>query len=284
MKIGVGEVASMLGISPSGVRYLESNGIVTPGREDESGYRYYSRDDCDKLLMYRLYKESGLGLEDVKAALEDSPEQVISLIQANIKRMRRDLEEIERHAQATVSMLEEAAADEGELVEFAADGEASSGVTARVRIADRPELRCVSTGPTRDLTEGDGRWWTKMMRETHVDEWVDRMPQRFFGVRFSRDSQGVYRGIRCAIARSDEAPFDAGELVPAREGCLQAIVTFSGDHPEEFPEDGPLGFWLDARGLKLTGEDAFMRFLHLQLQGDEMIYRGELWLPVAPKE
>lgn len=64
-KYSIGKMASLLGISAEAIRYYESKGIISPIRDPETGYRYYSTWDFHMLLRARHYQRYGFSLEEV---------------------------------------------------------------------------------------------------------------------------------------------------------------------------------------------------------------------------
>ncbi len=64
-KYKIGEVARMLGLPNDTLRYYESRGIVTPQKDEESGYRYYDAWDLNYLLDSKWYRSYDFPLTDV---------------------------------------------------------------------------------------------------------------------------------------------------------------------------------------------------------------------------
>lgn len=64
------ELEKELGISKHTIFYYEKEGIVTPQR-DENGYRSYSQDDLQKLIMVKFLRNLNISIDDVKAILNN---------------------------------------------------------------------------------------------------------------------------------------------------------------------------------------------------------------------
>lgn len=64
----IGEMASMIGVQTSTLRYYESIGILPPPRR-VSGQRRYSRDILPILAVIQLAKEANFSLLEIKALL-----------------------------------------------------------------------------------------------------------------------------------------------------------------------------------------------------------------------
>ena len=61
----IGEVSRVFGIPNETLRYYESRGIITPKRDEESGYRYYDIWDMNFLLDSLWYRSYGFAINDV---------------------------------------------------------------------------------------------------------------------------------------------------------------------------------------------------------------------------
>ena len=78
MEYKIGTVAKLLGISPEGLRLYERNDIlVSHRREEENGYRYYSRLDITALLRARAYHQYGFSLKETEALINTDDVQYI---------------------------------------------------------------------------------------------------------------------------------------------------------------------------------------------------------------
>ena len=64
----IGEIASLIGVQTSTLRYYESIGILPPPRR-VSGQRRYSRDILPVLAVIQLAKEANFSLPEIKALL-----------------------------------------------------------------------------------------------------------------------------------------------------------------------------------------------------------------------
>lgn len=114
--LGIGEVlvelrAEFPDVSVSKIRFLESEGLITPARSP-SGYRRFSPADVDKLrFILTAQRDQYLPLRVIKERLEqrDSPHQVGGGARATEMVTRRDL-------------IDAAGIDDAQLAEFEAHG------------------------------------------------------------------------------------------------------------------------------------------------------------------
>jgi len=65
----IGEVAEQTGLSLRTLRHYEDLGLVTPSGRTEGGFRLYSPEDRDRLLVIRRMKPLGYSLEEMAEVL-----------------------------------------------------------------------------------------------------------------------------------------------------------------------------------------------------------------------
>jgi DNA-binding transcriptional MerR regulator len=62
----IGEVADRVGLSLRTVRYYEEVGLVIPSARTEGGFRLYSEEDVQRLLLIKGMKPFGLSLDEMR--------------------------------------------------------------------------------------------------------------------------------------------------------------------------------------------------------------------------
>ena len=84
----IGEVSSIFGLSNDAIRYYESRGILTPRRDEESGYRYYDSWEMNFLLDCLRYRSYDFSISDIEQMLKnDDCEDV----EEKLRRREREL-------------------------------------------------------------------------------------------------------------------------------------------------------------------------------------------------
>lgn len=66
----IGQVAARTQLSVRTVRYYHDVGLVTPSARSSGGFRLYTDDDVERLLVIRGMKPLGFTLEEMKQLLE----------------------------------------------------------------------------------------------------------------------------------------------------------------------------------------------------------------------
>ena len=62
----INEIARRVGMTSKNIRFYEQEGLLTPQRDRENGYRNYSEADEDTLRRIKLMRKLGLPLEEIR--------------------------------------------------------------------------------------------------------------------------------------------------------------------------------------------------------------------------
>ena len=98
------ELEKELGISKHTIFYYEKEGIVTPQRDD-NGYRSYSQDDLQKLIMVKFLRNLNISIDDVKAILNNELDfkECLKINQIHLEKQIKSLEEVQENIEMYVS-------------------------------------------------------------------------------------------------------------------------------------------------------------------------------------
>jgi len=92
-KYKIGEVASIVNLTPRTIRYYEEIGLLNSVKRVENGRRVYTDEDIRRLKFIKRLKLLGLSLKEM-AELE----KIYSINRSNRKALERLLELLEMHA------------------------------------------------------------------------------------------------------------------------------------------------------------------------------------------
>ena len=67
----IGEVAARTELSLRSLRHWEEVGLLRPSGRTDGGFRLYTDDDVDKILVIRRMKPLGFSIEEMKAVMAD---------------------------------------------------------------------------------------------------------------------------------------------------------------------------------------------------------------------
>lgn len=62
----INEMETLVGITKKNIRFYESEGLLSPQRNSENGYRNYSREDVETLRRIKLLRKLGLPIEEIR--------------------------------------------------------------------------------------------------------------------------------------------------------------------------------------------------------------------------
>ena len=98
------ELEKELGISKHTIFYYEKEGIITPQRDD-NGYRSYSQDDLQKLIMVKFLRNLNISIDDVKAILNNELDfkECLEINQIHLEKQIKSLEEVKENIEMYVS-------------------------------------------------------------------------------------------------------------------------------------------------------------------------------------
>lgn len=87
------EIASYYDFTSRGLAYYEKQGVLKPDRDECSGYRNYSLNDCYNLYHSKLYANVGFSLREISRLLkEDDTNCVLVSIENEINEQRKKIE------------------------------------------------------------------------------------------------------------------------------------------------------------------------------------------------
>lgn len=92
----IGEIAKIVQVSVSSLRYYDEIGLLKPIHIDEvSKYRYYSDEQVNQLLRILELKKYGFNLDAIRGLLyETSDENIVSAYKSKVKELNCDMKEI----------------------------------------------------------------------------------------------------------------------------------------------------------------------------------------------
>ncbi|WP_159847652.1 MerR family transcriptional regulator [Nocardia sp. CY41] len=80
--VTVGQVSARLGVTVRALHHWDEIGLARPSLRTAAGYRLYTADDLERLQRIVVYREIGLGLEDIRAILGDPTADVPGALRA----------------------------------------------------------------------------------------------------------------------------------------------------------------------------------------------------------
>lgn len=78
----VGQVAARLGVTVRALHHWDDIGLARPSLRTAAGYRLYTAGDLERLHRIVTYREIGLGLDAIRAVLDDTAADVPAALRA----------------------------------------------------------------------------------------------------------------------------------------------------------------------------------------------------------
>lgn len=90
MRYKIGDASKLLGVAPSTLRYYEKMGMITPEKDENTNYRYYSMEHIVWLLVVKFWQASGLPIEDsVKVACKMDMDYALKVLDSHRKVLKQ---------------------------------------------------------------------------------------------------------------------------------------------------------------------------------------------------
>ena len=83
----IGQLAEATGITVRALRHYDEIGLLRPSERTEAGYRLYSHGDVQRLCRIRALRRLGLGLDEVRAALDAGGGSLRAVVAAGARRV-----------------------------------------------------------------------------------------------------------------------------------------------------------------------------------------------------
>ena len=109
----INQVAELAGITSKNIRFYEDQGLISPGRDPQNGYREYTLEDAEQLGRIRLLRQLGIPCDTIRRLQsgELDFDACMSEHMEKLDRKGRDLE----HMKAICRMLSEEVDDISEI-------------------------------------------------------------------------------------------------------------------------------------------------------------------------
>ncbi|MFF2778101.1 MerR family transcriptional regulator [Streptomyces sp. NPDC058052] len=102
----VGQAAARLGVTVRALHHWDEIGLARPSLRTGAGYRLYTAADLERLHRVVVYRELGLGLERIRAVLDDSATDVTGALHAQRAQVTERIERLQRLGAGLDRMIE----------------------------------------------------------------------------------------------------------------------------------------------------------------------------------
>ncbi|MGW2180183.1 MerR family transcriptional regulator [Streptomyces sp. NPDC001732] len=102
----VGQVSARLGVTVRALHHWDEIGLARPSLRTAAGYRLYTAGDLERLHRIVAYREIGLGLDRIRAVLDDSTADVPGALRAQRAQIAERIERLQRLGAGLDRMIE----------------------------------------------------------------------------------------------------------------------------------------------------------------------------------
>ncbi|MGW6539722.1 MerR family transcriptional regulator [Streptomyces sp. NPDC055051] len=102
----VGQAAARLDVTVRALHHWDEIGLAPPSLRTGAGYRLYTAADLERLHRVVVYRELGLGLERIRAVLDDSAPDVTGALRAQRAQVGERIERLRRLGEGLDRMIE----------------------------------------------------------------------------------------------------------------------------------------------------------------------------------
>ncbi|MFF5174162.1 MerR family transcriptional regulator [Micromonospora sp. NPDC000089] len=102
----VGQVSTRLGVTVRALHHWDDIGLARPSLRTTGGYRLYTAGDLERLHRIVAYRESGVGLDGIRAILDDPAADVPAALRAQRGQLSRRIERLQQLATGLDRMIE----------------------------------------------------------------------------------------------------------------------------------------------------------------------------------
>ena len=106
----VGKLAKLFGLSRSTLLYYDKQGLLKPSSHAKGEYRYYSREDAERLSRICSYREVGIPLRDIARILEQGDEgenSIAAVLAERVGEIDREIETLKRQRKVLATLFQE---------------------------------------------------------------------------------------------------------------------------------------------------------------------------------
>ncbi|SDQ43628.1 MerR family transcriptional regulator [Microbacterium sp. cf332] len=93
--LGVGRTAAELNVTVRTLHHWDEIGLARPSQRSTAGYRMYTASDIERLQRIIVYREVGLGLDQIRAVLDEPGADTTAALRAQRDEVARSLRQLE---------------------------------------------------------------------------------------------------------------------------------------------------------------------------------------------
>ena len=106
--ITISQAAAKFNLSRSTLLYYDRIGLCRPSYRTGSGYRLYAEEEIRTPGLIRQYRESGMGLKEIKDLLEDHhPSRIVTALNSQLDQLNGEITALRKQQSVILSLLKD---------------------------------------------------------------------------------------------------------------------------------------------------------------------------------
>ena len=102
----IGQLSQLSGLSRSTLLYYDRKGLLNASTRTDSNYRLYNQDDLSRLQLILDYRQTGIGLDQIKLLLDSPASQSANLLEQRLNQLNVEIAELRQQQTIIVKLLE----------------------------------------------------------------------------------------------------------------------------------------------------------------------------------
>ncbi len=268
MKFSIGDISRLSGFSPSGIRFFEEAGVISPTRGKNEKYREYSLNDLQRILICRNYRKCGSSLQESVEMLKHA-----------------DTLELKRHIASQTVCIRKMLAEKQALLEFLdqqsadIDNLAQFGNVCRVmRMPALYWLKLWQPGDDKDIIKPCSLVYEWLEQGPFVNSCLILPQVSLIKGKGALETQwgiAIEERFSKMLNLSPKAKLD---YIPSCD-CIRVIITLNDDLTISASQLSNVRECIVQNGYKVTGP-ALSRFFYSVLSDGKLVRYDHLWIPI----
>ena len=158
MEYKVSELANLAGVTPRALRYYDRIGLLKPLYVDENGYRFYGKQEVDKLQQILLFRELEVPLDEIRIILGSDDFDRDSSLKRHLKELYNKKDRVDiliKNVEKTIAAMK-----------------------GETEMSDKEKFK----GFTKEMIIQNEKKYGKAVREKYGDEVVDSSNEALTGM------------------------------------------------------------------------------------------------------
>ena len=261
--ITIGKMSQACQLSVKTLRWYDQTGLLKPVHIDEkTGFRYYSLDQIDRVILIKRYKRFGFSLEEIASLLEAEEDSLT----ASLFQKRRELE-------AQILELQQISAEMGKFLKKATEKNKMSEEIRIVETSEMPVYGLRQHMAVKDFGTAFGTIFEQVAKD-HLQP-AGPTGARYYDEEFDREDSDIE--VFIPLATKEGANASVG-------GMTCAKLTHNGGYSTLDESYARLVKWIEENGYQTTGAPYELYVKTGYENPNPATWETDIYFPVGKKQ